>query len=203
MSRKKRISISKRINIFLGSIIFFLLSIPPIWATSLYPHFPSITTYNTIKELEYILRLYYIDHHKYPISGNKNLMEAIKSGYPDYYKLFFTCDRISDDYNSVNAEGEIIDSWGNPLVYINLEQKGGKGFLIYSYGPNEIDEKGQGDDISNIKGRPKTEREKIREKIKYWIKLLLLFLLGVSIIIWMLWLLYLRILGGWEIKNKN
>lgn len=39
------------------------------------------------------------------------------------------------------------DGWGRPLVYKNLEVIGHGKFLLYSLGPNGIDENGSGDDV--------------------------------------------------------
>ena len=48
---------------------------------------------------------------------------------------------------------EIIDSWGNPVAY----SRDGEEILIYTFGPNEIDEGGRGDDVSRL-NPPATDR---------------------------------------------
>ena len=42
------------------------------------------------------------------------------------------------------------DPWGNPYNYKKLEEAG-KNYVIWSFGPNGIDEKGMGDDIKKVK----------------------------------------------------
>ena len=42
----------------------------------------------------------------------------------------------------------IQDAWGKPLIYQPVEGQTGASFLLYSLGPDGVDDGGQGDDIS-------------------------------------------------------
>jgi len=103
----------------------------------------------TISGLETAIAMYSGDMGEYPKAGNGNLVSALDDDPDDMdwlgpYMEFKESDLVS---------GEVVDSWGNPYVYVSIN--GGspthrtKSFDLYSYGPNGLDEDGDGDDIYN------------------------------------------------------
>ncbi|MCE9582277.1 MAG: type II secretion system protein GspG [Planctomycetes bacterium] len=75
-----------------------------------------------------------------PHSVNRGMVNALSRGKRGGYYRF--------DKSELNAQGEVIDAWGNPLCYHSPGSKGSK-FDLYSSGPNGKDDCGAGDDIGN------------------------------------------------------
>ncbi|MBN2096913.1 MAG: type II secretion system protein GspG, partial [Candidatus Omnitrophica bacterium] len=100
----------------------------------------------TIAALEAAIDMYDMDIGEYPDAGNENLVQALSdTSNPDpdwdgpYMKL-----REQD-----LVDGEFVDPWGNPYVYINPGTHNLSSYDIYSYGLNGQDEQGAGDDVNN------------------------------------------------------
>ena len=93
----------------------------------------------TIAEIKLGLKRYKIVNDAYPEDGNRNLVSTL---YPDY--VTFQPQEIKG--------GLLLDPWGNPYVYQRYEPGDNlrwHTYVIYSIGPNGIDEDGWGDDIGN------------------------------------------------------
>lgn len=85
------------------------------------------------------LKNYRIDNDAYPEDGNRNLVSAL---YPNY--VTFESGEISD--------GLLLDPWGYPYIYERYDPGDNlrwHTYVIYSIGPNGVDEDGNGDDIGN------------------------------------------------------
>jgi len=100
----------------------------------------------SIAALEAAIDMYEMDIGEYPASGNENLVAALKdTSNPDvdwngpYMRL------KEEDLE----DGQYIDPWGNPYVYINPGTHNESYYDIYSYGLNSQDDQGAGDDINN------------------------------------------------------
>jgi len=93
----------------------------------------------TIRKVESGLKRYRVVNNNYPEDGNRNLISSL---CPDY--IIFEPKETKD--------GLLIDPWGNPYVYQRYEPGDNlrwHTYVIYSVGPNGIDEDGYGDDIGN------------------------------------------------------
>ena len=93
-----------------------------------------------ISSLEQALAMYEMDHGNYPPSLALLSESQGKRGH-----IYFEFKP-----NQKDGVRRILDLWGHPLVYrIRPEEKGRHQVLLYSTGPNGIDEKCKGDDVSN------------------------------------------------------
>ena len=82
------------------------------------------------------LREYRADHGTYPSGSNADMVKALQSiGAGDRPYRKFQPSELS--------EGLLIDPWRKPYVYRST----GETSLIYSTGPNRVDDSGLGDDI--------------------------------------------------------
>ncbi|MBU0753611.1 MAG: type II secretion system protein GspG, partial [Planctomycetes bacterium] len=77
--------------------------------------------------------VYKIEYNKYPQS-----LEELLKPTEDWPNGFFS------------AENLPVDPWGNGYQYKNLEGTD-KNYIIWSLGPNGVDEGGKGDDIVKVK----------------------------------------------------
>lgn len=75
----------------------------------------------------------------------------------------------------VDGRNPFIDSWGNKFVYLYPARKGGKPFELYSFGGNEKDDDGEGDDITNWRDINEEYYGGISKKSKQMIKWFSLF----------------------------
>lgn len=110
----------------------------------------------TIENLSQATKLYEIDYGKYPPSGNAEWVKALTTPGPKklaYYEF---------GPGDLNENAEVVDPWDRPFVYRNNQANFPKnqndpdahnkqGFDLYSFGPNGVDEKGEGDDVTNWK----------------------------------------------------
>ena len=99
-----------------------------------------------IATLETAISMYETDIGIYPESGNKNLTSALIEDPDD---LDWSGPYMKIRKNELNEEGEYLDAWGNPFVYINPGLQNEYSYDLYSLGP---DGKGDGsgrDDIQN------------------------------------------------------
>jgi general secretion pathway protein G len=103
----------------------------------------------TIASIETAIAMYQGDMGEYPASGNTELVSALQDDPNDVdwggpYSEFKQ-DEVKD--------GELIDPWGNPYVYVSVNggspQHREKSFDLYSHGPNGTDDSGTGDDVVN------------------------------------------------------
>ena len=102
-----------------------------------------------IGALETAISMYEADMGEYPATGNDTLVKALQDdpGNPDWGGPYieFKIDELKDD--------EALDPWGQPYEYVSVN--GGspthreKSFDLYSFGPNQKDDSGTGDDLYN------------------------------------------------------
>lgn len=93
----------------------------------------------TILKVELGLKRYRIVNNTYPEDGNRNLVFALHLDY-----ITFQSQEIGD--------GLLLDLWGHPYIYRRYDPGDNlrwHTYVIYSVGPNGIDEDGNGDDIGN------------------------------------------------------
>lgn len=100
------------------------------------------------------VRVYYIEHGRYPTSGNRNLLAALTST-SKLTKAPFLRPRSE----AVSKEGELVDAWGRPYVYVVNQGRdlpsnspNRHSYLLYSAGPDGIDAGNgweSGDDLRN------------------------------------------------------
>jgi len=48
----------------------------------------------------------------------------------------------------VNDKGELLDAWGTPFMYVGDSKRQTKRWRLYSFGPNQKDDLGEGDDVT-------------------------------------------------------
>ncbi len=99
-----------------------------------------------IAALETAIDMYEMDIGEYPASGNENLVQAltdVSNPDPDWNGPYMRFKENDLD------DGEFVDSWGNPYVYVNPGEKNSAYYDIYSYGLNGQDDQGGNDDIGN------------------------------------------------------
>ena len=103
----------------------------------------------TIASLETAIAMYQGDMGAYPASGNAELASALQDDPNDVDWAGPYAEFKQDELK----EGELIDPWGNPYVYVSVNggapQHREKSFDLYSYGPNGTDDGGTGDDVIN------------------------------------------------------
>ena len=92
---------------------------------------PAKQVSTTRLKVDILLNAIHVHNMKY--KTNPTFEELLES---DYLK--------SLEKQLANLKPFEIDEWGNKIVYVKKD----KGYLLYSRGPNGIDEKGKGDDIS-------------------------------------------------------
>ncbi len=99
-----------------------------------------------IASLETAISLYETDLGTFPESGNKNLVLALRdgSGDPEWAGPYM---QIKEE--DLNSEGEFIDPWGNPFVYIKPGTHNIHSYDLYSMGPNGKGDGTETDDINN------------------------------------------------------
>lgn len=97
-------------------------------------------TRDRIEAVANALRSFDSDLGYLPHSVNSGMVNALTSGKRGSYYRF--------DKAELNASGEVVDAWGNPMVYRSPGSRGSK-FDLYSTGPNGKDEGGAGDDVGN------------------------------------------------------
>ena len=86
------------------------------------------------------LKSFEADFGYLPHSVNRGMVNALSGGKRGGHYRF--------DKSELNGSGEVIDVWGNPLVYRSPGSKSSS-FDLYSCGPNGRDDGGAGDDIGN------------------------------------------------------
>lgn len=99
-----------------------------------------------IATIETAISMYETDMGLYPESGNKNLVNALIEDNGD---LDWNGPYMKIKENELNENGEYLDAWGNPFLYVNPGVHNTYSYDLYSPGP---DGKGDGtgkDDITN------------------------------------------------------
>jgi hypothetical protein len=91
-----------------------------------------------LSTLQQALDQYEVDKARHPEPGNANLVKALIRPTPPDPAYFV----VPDD--RINEKGELLDPWGNAYVYEFEEGR----FVLYSRGPDGVDEKGKGDDLA-------------------------------------------------------
>ena len=103
----------------------------------------------TIASLETAIAMYQGDLGAYPKTGNGELVAALQDdpGNTDWDGPYMEFKQ--EDLH----EGELIDPWGRPYVYLSINGGSPKhrtrSFDLSSLGPNGSDDDGTGDDIVN------------------------------------------------------
>lgn len=95
---------------------------------------------DTILKIESGLKRYRMVNSIYPEDSNKRLVSAL---FPNYLTL----------QSLTIKDGLLIDPWGHPYVYQRYDPGDNlkwHTYVIYSIGPNGVDEDGNGDDIGNL-----------------------------------------------------
>jgi len=98
-----------------------------------------------IASLETALSMYESDCGVFPSGGNSTMVTELtgpsaQSGWNGPYMQFKSAELSS---------GSFIDSWGNAYIYTSPGTNNTSTFDIYSYGPNQTDDSGGGDDVNN------------------------------------------------------
>ncbi|MBU3911010.1 MAG: type II secretion system major pseudopilin GspG [Candidatus Omnitrophica bacterium] len=107
----------------------------------------AITKVSTqIATIETAISMYETDIGIYPETGNKNLVEALTedSGDSDWNGPYM---KIKE--KELNENGEYLDAWGNPFVYVNPGTHNTYSYDIYSPGPDGKGDGSERDDITN------------------------------------------------------
>lgn len=96
--------------------------------------------------IETAISMYETDMGEYPASGNKNLVAALTEDpdVPDWSGPYM---KIKE--NELNNEGEYLDAWGNPFVYVNPGVHNEYMYDLYSLGPDSQGDGSGKDDIQN------------------------------------------------------
>jgi type II secretion system (T2SS) protein G len=93
-----------------------------------------------ISSLEQGLALYESDQGNYPPS--LATLSETRSARGSVYFEFKASQK--------DGQGRILDPWSHPFIYrVRRDEKGRNRVLLYSTGPNGIDENGKGDDVKN------------------------------------------------------
>ena len=94
-----------------------------------------------LSSLSVALSLYCSDWAGAPMGSNAEMVCALsaKTRRGPY---------LSVSAKKLNAKGELLDTWGNPFVYVCPVDRRKDLFRLYSCGPDGKDDSGQGDDIA-------------------------------------------------------
>jgi hypothetical protein len=99
-----------------------------------------------VRVLTITLHTYRRDLRKSPPDGIENLVRALRKSIPNrpWPSSYFTFpeERIQG--------GTYLDPWGRPYIYRSPNGAGEIRIFLYSLGENGLDERGGGDDISNL-----------------------------------------------------
>ena len=98
-----------------------------------------LTTESSIHGLEQALKLHAVDNKGVYPTGGSEVIETLMS-------------KTDEDGNAVDPLIETLplDAWGNPLMYeYPNSQADTTKPAIWSYGPDQSDDQGEGDDINN------------------------------------------------------
>lgn len=107
----------------------------------------AVTKVNSqIATIEIAISMYETDMGVYPDSGNKNLVLALQKD-PDDMDWNGPYMKIKE--KELNAEGEYLDAWGNPFVYVNPGTRNEYSYDLHSVGPNGQGDGSDKDDITN------------------------------------------------------
>ncbi len=93
-----------------------------------------------IKDLDAALKAFQAENGYLPHSVNSGMVVALSGGRRGGFYRF--------NREELNGRNEVIDAWGNPLIYHSPGSKGAA-FDLFSCGPNGKDDCGAGDDIGN------------------------------------------------------
>jgi len=83
------------------------------------------------------INVYKSDYGEYPPAGNSSMLKALRSRKINEESEYLELDGLTTN------SGVILDPWDSPYVYISS----GETALLYSAGPNKVDDEGIGDDI--------------------------------------------------------
>jgi|GEM_PF-470476 len=103
----------------------------------------------TVASIETAISMYHGDVGDYPPTNNSELVKALTddASNPDWAGPYM------DFKEAELVNGECIDPWGKPYVYVSTNGGSPKhrphSFDLYSLGPNGVDNDGVGDDIVN------------------------------------------------------
>lgn len=99
-----------------------------------------------LASIETAISMYETDIGIYPESGNKNLVIALTEE-PDDADWNGPYMKIKKD--ELNGNGEYLDAWGNPFIYVNPGTHNEYSYDLYSMGPDGKGDGTEKDDISN------------------------------------------------------
>ncbi len=96
--------------------------------------------------LETAISMYETDMGTYPGTDNKTLITAltVNPGDNDWSGPYM---QVRKD--ELNGNGEYVDAWGNPFVYVNPGKNNTSFYDLYSEGPNAAGDGNDKDDIRN------------------------------------------------------
>ena len=96
-----------------------------------------------IKQVRYSMEQYNKQYGEYPIGTNRQMIRQLAAQRPDGQPGWVISER-SQVHSPQNAGGEVVDGWGRPLVMLG---GGTTRPVVYSAGPNGLDDGGTGDDL--------------------------------------------------------
>ena len=96
--------------------------------------------------IETAISMHEADLGIYPEAGNKNMVKALMedSGDPDWNGPYMKIKK-----NELNENGEYLDAWGNPFVYVNPGTHNTYFYDLYSPGPDGEGDGSGKDDVTN------------------------------------------------------
>ncbi|MBU1006394.1 MAG: type II secretion system major pseudopilin GspG [Candidatus Omnitrophica bacterium] len=99
-----------------------------------------------IATIETAISMYETDIGDYPGTDNKSLVLALKEdiGDPDWSGPYM---KIKE--NELDDNGEYMDAWGSPFVYVNPGTHNDYSYDLYSLGPDGQGDGSGKDDITN------------------------------------------------------
>ena len=96
--------------------------------------------------IETAISMYEADMGVYPESTNKNLVSAFTEDPGD---LDWSGPYMKIKENELNEDGEYLDAWGNPFVYVNPGIHNEYSYDLYSLGPDGKGDGSERDDVRN------------------------------------------------------
>lgn len=99
-----------------------------------------------LASIETAISMYETDMGVYPETENKNLVKALAEDPddPDWSGPYMKIREAE-----LNENGEYLDAWGNPFLYVNPGLHNKYSYDLYSMGPNGEGDGTERDDIQN------------------------------------------------------
>jgi len=106
-----------------------------------------VASINTVNQADFWIGEFHKEYGYFPAGGNRATVAALKGDDTTAnprQKLFFYIQKTTGGGPVLSPAGQLVDGWRRPLI---IRGGGTTRPIIYSVGPNGMDDGGTGDDI--------------------------------------------------------